>query len=185
MTNCQGLFYEVNEPEIKVLYSKVYVSILNLIRDTSKANQGSIIPVELPTPVPITEGLVTEGITVIWKNANDQNHGYPLNAPDTDNQYILDHPFALPTVAAIRNRIRTYFDLGGFSLEIARLFFKERDDGDTGYHIVQLTNDMWRRLRAAAPGRRGHIYLIVETKKASGEGLGYVSLYMVYLCFLL
>ncbi|KAI9774717.1 MAG: hypothetical protein M1839_001678 [Geoglossum umbratile] len=172
MFNSQGLFYEINEPEIKVFYSKVYVSILNLIRDTGKTNQGSIIPIELPTPVPITEGPVTEGITVIWGNANDQNHGYRLNAPDTDNQYTLDHPFALPTVAAIRNRIRTYFDLSGFSLEIARLFLKERDS-DTGYHIVQLTNDIWRRLRAALPGSRGHIYLIVETRKTTGEGLGY------------
>jgi hypothetical protein len=151
--NCQGLFYEVNEPEIKVLYSKVYVLILNLIRDTSKANQGSIIPVELPMLVSITEGLVTEGIMVIWKNANDQNHSYLLNTLDTNNQYILDHLFVLPTVAVIRNRIRTYFDLGGFSLEIACLFFKELDDSDTGYHIVQLTNNMWRCLRAAAPGR--------------------------------
>ncbi|KAI9773884.1 MAG: hypothetical protein M1840_006110 [Geoglossum simile] len=174
--NEAGLFYKKNEPNINRHYLLAHYAILNYIRYSNIPTNNPIIPESAPAISSTgsardgaSEILKSEGVTVVWKNANVQVNGYPLNVEETENVFHLPLAFSLPTTASIRNRVRDHFDFNSIGLEIARLFMNSQDDGMDDYESIQLTNEIWSKIRSAIPGTRSRIYVMVETRSAHGR----------------
>ncbi|KAH0537331.1 hypothetical protein FGG08_005847 [Glutinoglossum americanum] len=170
--NAEGLFFGKREPDPTGHYRLAHCALLNYIRYVNTCPRDPIIPDSAAGNDSDDRGMEdissTEGLTIIWKNCNDLVHGYLMNnEEDLEDMYHVPLPFGLPTTAAIRNRIRTYFGLDAMKLEIARMFFQELGDGDI--ISTQMTNRIWTRICSAIPGTRSRIYLLMETRSIEGR----------------
>ncbi|KAH0563514.1 hypothetical protein GP486_001920 [Trichoglossum hirsutum] len=66
-----------------------------------------------------------------------------------------------PSGPALPNRIRDRFSSHRWGLDIGRLYLKEESDSVSEFRPVQLTNDVWSKLRATIP--RGRVLMMLET----------------------
>lgn len=105
----------------------------------------------------------TEGLTVVWRNRNNLLHGMP--SEDDEQQYIanISNPWEISHLAALRNRIRRYFQLSALGLYIAFTFTLEATPESEEPVEVAMTEKKWRKILRRPPGQRGRVFILFDT----------------------
>ncbi|KAI9779501.1 MAG: hypothetical protein M1839_007309 [Geoglossum umbratile] len=92
--NAEGIFFGNNEPDQTHRYKIAHCALLNYIRYSNTSPKEPITPDSMAgdrfddgTDKGMEDLPNIEGLTVIWKNCNDQVNGYPLDNEDTEDMY--------------------------------------------------------------------------------------------------
>lgn len=159
-------------------YEDVHYTVQLVIRSLGDKRQ-SLIPQNVLDKVSAVEIAnaeqkeveATEGVTIVWANRENKDHGHPLESmslmEETPSNYLhnVQEPFEKVHTWVFRNIARECFAFGQMDppLRIAVHAMIQWGEEEQSDELVDLSQSLWEEFCAKNEGQRGRIFMVVLT----------------------